>query len=619
MKYSLTAVGFLANILSLSVNNAVASTPYQETVLVTATRTPVPVMQSLASATVISRDKIELLQPSDLVNLLQRTPSLDVSRSGGPGSATNVYTRGTGGDHTLILVDGQRVNSATQGGVSFENLNPEQIERIEVVRGSRSSLYGSDAIGGVIQIFTRDGRTNPSTWISTGIGSHHLQEYAAGTSGRQDGFFYSGNLSYLETEGIDNLTVDTGFNKDDDAYRNQSANASLGYEFANGADLQLRLLDSNGYSEYDSASAPTTQPYSKAHLQNTNLQSSLPVTDKWKTQLSVGQAVTDSKNYNKISDKRTSNFRTERDQIFWQNDVTVAEGQVLTLAYDYYDDEVDSSSRYVNTSGVPVKTRDNHARLALYQGDFSGFDITGGVREDDNEEFGTHTTSNVGVGIELGSLYKVIASWAEGFKSPTFNDLYWPTTASAAGNPDLVPEQSENVELTLRAIYDSWHWDLTWFQNDVDNLINWAQGPDRIYRPYNVSTVEIEGGEFIAGTEWNGLLVDASYTYVEARDSETDKYLPTRARSNFVMSIDQPLGDWMLGVSLKAQDKRYINTANSGYVAGYATADLRAQYKVTPNLKLNFIYNNIFDKDYQLNNGYNQDDLNWKIKMTYTL
>src|SRR5690606_15616200 len=185
------------------------------------------------------------------------------------------------------------------------------IERIEVVRGAHSSLYGSEAIGGVIQIFTRDGSTNPGsanqdTYVTTATGSHSLHKVAVGSSGGAGNLRYGVHGSYLETDGIDSLVVDTGYNRDKDGYRNKSLNASVGYQFDSGADIALRFLESNNRNEYDSASGPKTRPYSDSRLQNINLRGILPVTDFWQSQLSLGLATDDSDNYNGAVDRNNA-------------------------------------------------------------------------------------------------------------------------------------------------------------------------------------------------------------------------------------------------------------------------------------------------------------------------
>ena len=612
------AVAVSACALALSAHTLANS--INEEVVVTATRTPVALADTLASVTTISRDDIERQQPLDLVDVFRQTPGLDISRSGGPGAATSLYTRGTANGHTLILVDGQRVSSATLGSANFQFLNPDQIQRVEVVRGSHSSLYGSEAIGGVIQVFTRDGSGAPDTYVTTATGANDLRKVAAGSSGAAGNWRYGVHGSYLETDGIDNHESDAGFNSDRDGYRNKSVNASLGYRFDNGADVSLRFLESDNRNEHDSAFNPAERPYSDSRLQNINLQAALPLTDFWHSKLSIGRASDDSDNYDGATGLNTGNFRTTREQLFWQNDITLAENHTLTLGYDYYDDKVDStSSAYQDAAGNPVESRDNSALFAQYQAYWHVLDLVVGAREDDNEEFGTHTTGNVALGVNIGEHHKLVASWSEGFKAPTFNDLYWPAGPYSAGNPNLSPEESENREIGLRGSYDSWSWGLSYFENDVDNLIDWAAGPDFVWRPYNVTNAEIDGAELSVKAEVLGWQTSGAFTYVEPRDADSDTLLAKRSRTNLTLNANRSFGDWRVGLALKNQGQRYVDAANSDSLDGYTTMDIRVGYQLTINLETSLKVDNLFDADYQLNQGYNQDGRRWQLALSYRL
>lgn len=618
MKKNLLAPGLLGAVATCGLAMAgAAEPPYAENVLVTATRTPVAISDALASVTVVSRAELEVQQPVDLTDVFSRVPSLDIARDGGPGASTGLYTRGTGSGHTLILVDGQRISSATLGSTSFQFINPDQIERIEVVRGAHSSLYGSEAIGGVIQIFTRDGSETSGTYVTAAAGSHSLNKVALGTSGNSDGFYYGVHGSYLDTDGINNLKADPS--RDKDGYRNRSINASLGYRFANDAEVVVRYLESNNRNEYDNAFNPDEKPYADSRLQNVNIKGSLPVTDFWLSQLSLGLAVDDSDNYDGATGVNSGDFRTKREQLFWQNDFTILEDHIVTLGYDYYEDKVTSSSVYTDAAGKPVKTRDNKAAFAQYQGSWSLVDLVLGVREEDNEEFGSHTAGTVSLGVNIDGHHKVVASWAEGFKAPTFNDLYWPASPWDAGNPDLRPEKSENIELGVRGNYEHWHWSLTYFENDVDNLIAWAAGDDFVWRPYNVNKAEIKGGELVAGAVIAGWTVDAAFTYLEPRDAGTDKLMINRSRTNLTLNADRSFGDLRVGFSLKNQGKRYGDAANTQPLDSYTTVGVRFGYQLTPSLETHFRWDNLFDENYELSRGYNQERRTWQLGVTWRM
>jgi vitamin B12 transporter len=613
-----------ALVITMASFSTVANEPVDE-VFVTATRTPTPIAKTLAPVTVITEGDIQRLQPVDLADLLKRVPGVDLSQSGSAGSTTSLYMRGTNSDHTLFLIDGQRINSASLGNTNFQLIDPSQIERIEIVRGAKSSIYGSEAIGGVIQIFTKKGKGKPETSVSTEVGSNSLQRTAVATRGSYENFRYALSTSYLDTDGIDSKVDNTGTNRDRDGYRNRSINTNLGYEFTNGIDVGLSFLQTDTRNFYDDSSAEDS--YNDHWIQNVVLNVDMPVTDWWQSKLSLGQSIDDSDNIDGITGIKESDFRTTRENASWQNDFSISEDQLLTLGYDFYDDELDSSQAYLDSDGNPVSDRDNNALFAQYQGTFSIFDVIVGIREDDNEAFGTHTTGNFSVGLQLDDHHRMTLSWAEGFKAPTFNDLYWPASTYGLGNPDLDPEESENYEVGFSGDYDIWRWELSAYQNRIDNLIQWAPANNPVlpyaWTPSNVSTAKIKGGELVVAGQLAGWDISTAFSYTNPRDDDTDKVLLKRSKKSFLLDIDRRFSRWDVGLSMNARSKRYINTSNTDSLGGYTLVDFRVGYNLTNKLKAQFRVDNVFDKHYRTNASssscYNQDGTNWLVKLSYSI
>ncbi|MGY8816235.1 MAG: TonB-dependent receptor domain-containing protein, partial [Pseudomonadales bacterium] len=549
---------FGAVILAVTVSIPVSAETHSAEVIVTATRTSQSIAQTLSSATVVSAADIERYQPTDLLDLFQHVPGIDLARNGGAGSIPSLFIRGSNTGHALFLIDGQRFNSAGLGSTSFQFIDPSQIERIEIVRGAKSSIYGSDAIGGVIQIFTKKGDSKPSTMISTEVGSNVLKRTAISTRGAYNQLRYSLDASYLETDGIDAQLEDREQTRDNDGYRNRSINANFGYTFDNGVDVGLGILEANSRSYYDNASDGSrgTDPYSDNTIQNIGFNISAPLTDWWQSKISIGRSMDDIDDTNAVDGSHLSNFRTTKDQYSWQNDIEIFDGQLATFGVDLYDDELIASTTYTDTQGALVKERMNRAYFAQYQGKFSIFDYVLGFREDDNEETGKQDTSNFALGAQLGKSHRVTISWAEGFKAPTFNDLYWPIGAYGAGNPDLLPEDSEIFELGARGDYSSWKWEASIYQNRIDNLIDWAEAGTAEYPsqwvPSNVSSAKIKGGEFSADTNIGGWDITTSFSYTDPRNQKTDKMLQKRAKKKFTFDIDRSFSRLDAGLSFNA-------------------------------------------------------------------
>jgi vitamin B12 transporter len=602
---------------------AVDYRPAMEYLVVTATRTDLDLRRTLAPVSVIERNDIERLQATSFIEAIQQTPGVDFSLAGGPGSASSLYLRGTNDKHTLFLLDGQRIGSATLGSTQFEQLLPEMIERIEIVRGPRASLYGSDTIGGVAQIFTRQPGSKPSAFIKAGAGDHNSSQLAVGGDTRLGALRGGLYLNHYDTQGIDNLTNDTPPNDDDDAYRNSSGLARLGYDFANGGAIDLARFESHSEGETDASFAPATnQPYNKHRIENSWLRLRTPVTEQWQTTLSLGRAVDDDDQFNERNPLNRSDFRTTRDSASWQNDLRLNDQHTLTLGVDYYEEKIDSSNNYTKPDGTPVTERDNTGYFAQYL--FSGqrFDLQLGVREDDNSAYDSETTANVSVGFHLDPQHRLILSWGEAFKAPTFNDLYWPVSPWSYGNPNLLSESSENFEMEVRGDYETMRWSLAVFRNSVDNLIMWAPDPASLlgaYTPSNVANAEIDGFESSVVTELSGWLLSANFSYIDAVDADNDLRLVNRAQRLFNLDADRSFGRWDIGASWRVRDERYGNATNTRRLGGYGLLDLRAAFNIDDHWKLQLKLDNVFDKQYQIRSNYNTKGAGWFATVTYRM
>ena len=292
-------------------------------------------------------------------------------------------------------------------------------------------------------------------------------------------------------------------------------------------------------------------------------------------------------------------FITERDSYFIQNDFTFMENQVLTIGYDYYEDSVDGCNYDVATdsctpyrnanTGEIVESRDNDAFFIQQQLNFDRHQWVIGLREDDNEQYGSHTTGNLSWGFDVSSTLRVTAGYASGFKAPTFNDLYWPDPYGP-GNPDLDVEESDNYEIGLRGRHFDANWSVNVFHNDLEDLIQWQPiDPSDIYSawsPVNVAEVEIDGIELEASTELAGWLVNANAQYIKAEDQQTGNDLLRRPRQHLNVDVDRNFGKWDVGLNWKLQGSRYNDQANLNKLGGYGLIGLRGGYQLVPAWRL---------------------------------
>jgi vitamin B12 transporter len=606
----LRTAGLLAG-MSLFASAPQAAGDDMLTINVTAARTPQSNVDTLASVTVIDRDEIERRQASSVQEALRGVPGLGFSNNGGLGKATSVFLRGTESDHVLVLIDGIRVGSATLGTTSFQDIPIDQVERIEVVRGPRSSLYGAHAIGGVIQIFTRRGGGRLTPRLSLGGGSHGTQDYSTGLSGGGERGWFNVGASHLETQGFNacdvrSLALGAGCfvsEPDHDGYRNTGLSARAGYRLSDTLRAEAHYLRSEGENEFDgsvfsSNSSDFTQDVIGARVD-------WQVLPAWQMTLSGGRSRDLSDNF--YNGMFNSAFDTERHSASWLNVFTIGAAQRLTLGADWLDDRVSGTTDYDQDS------RDNAAGFVQYQGQFGSHELTAAARRDDNQQFGGHTTGSLAWGYRFSPTLRVMASWGSAFKAPTFNELYFPFF----GNPNLEPEEADSYELGLAGQHGAVDWSLNLYQTKIDQLI----GFDASFNPVNIDKARIRGLEAIASTRLAGWDLAANLSALDpenrGHDANRGNQLPRRAKLMVRLDADRAVGAWRLGASVYGEGRRYDDLANRHALGGYVTLDLRAAYTLRRGWSLEGKLANLLDKDYRTARLFNQDGRNAMLTVRY--
>ncbi len=560
-------------------------------IIVTATRTAQTADESLASVTVIDRETIERQQPRGFFDLLRGQAGVGISESGPFGKTANVHLRGTASEHTLLLVDGVRMGSATTGTPSWQFLSPREIERIEIVRGPRTSLYGSDAIGGVIQVFTHQPEGPPSWHAFAGGGSFGTHEYGAGVSGRTGPTGYALSANHYHTDGID--VTDNG---DRDGYYNSSLSARVSHELPGGAELYAHTLRSQGATRIDAYSADTTEFVQQAS--SAGIRGGL--TPHWWSSLSFSQAR--DENENRLNGAFSSRFDTVRDLVAWQNDIAL-DRHLLTLGIDYQNDRVDGSTAFAESS------RDNRGIYAQLQLELGEHALAGSIRHDDNEAFGEETTGQLAWGYDLNRDWRIRANYGTAFRAPDFNDLYYPFEDFGAwgnyqGNPALRPETSESYEVGLRHQAGARYLDLAWFDSRVEDLIEIAGFP--AMRPTNVENAKIRGIELEGGFNTGPWRTQAALTYLDHEDAATGSELRRRPRATARLDVDRDFAALSIGFTVSAEGRRFDDADNQQRIPGYALLDLRASYRLDRAWTLQATVKNALDKEYETAAGFNQ-------------
>lgn len=577
-------------------------------VVVTASRTAQTQDQALAAVTVIERAEIERLQPASLPDLLTGRAGFSLANNGGPGKSTSVFLRGTESDHVLVLVDGVKLGSATSGGASLQDIPVEQIERIEIVRGPFSSLYGSEALGGVIQIFTRRPHGAFAPNFSVALGSERARRASVGVGGRsgdtERGGWYAIQAGHEQTDGINAYRGRRNFDPDRDGYRNQSLSLQGGYRFNQRWDGELRVFRAEGRNEYDGSlnnEADTVQQVVGGRVR-------YAPGDRLRFTASVGASADLSENF--LDGVYSSNFDTRRRLGSLQADIGAGAG-LLTVGYDWSGDEIHSNTRYARDRRI------NRGLFGQWQRDFGRHSLQAGVRRDDDSQFGGETTGSLLWGWNFTEHLRLGASYGTAFKAPTFNELYFP----GYGNPELGPETSRSFELSLRGEHGQVRWALHAFDTRIDDMIAFdaslgdSGGPNNIDRA-RIRGIEAEGGVRVA--DWD---LRASLTRLDPRNDgdnpNHDNFLPRRARASGRIDADRRFGRFSVGASVTGAGERYDNLANTTRLGGYGLADLRVGYAFAPSWNLQLSAANLFDKRYETAALYNQPGRTWLLTLRY--
>jgi len=589
-----TVHSIVLSLLLIISQNAYTADISQEEIIVTANRYSQSADESLSSVTIINRNDIEKSSAKDLPALLNSVAGFDLKNNGPYGKLSSVFLRGTNSGHTLTLIDGVKLFSASAGSTAFHYIPLDQIERIEIVRGPKSSLYGSEAIGGVIQIFTRKGSGQTKASTNIGYGENNTREISALLSGSEGNARFSLNANHSSTDGIDAIKHST--NNDDDGYINDSISASFAYKFSNMLSFESTFLNAQGNTEYDNCfnnSTFATSDDCDTNFEQQSFSNILKFTsnDLWDGQLLLGRSRDNDENFWESSDNFS--FETERIDISFVNNFQLTENQLIVLGLDYAQDTV-------NTAEYPTSTpdkRDNKAAFIAWDSQYDSFELNISLRNDDNEQFGTHSTGSLSLGHSISNELKLMLSYGSAFKAPTFNDLYFPFF----GVDTLNPEESESVELGIKGIYSSAKWSLNVYQTDIDNLI--ASDPDT-FTASNINKAQITGAELISefsAFKWN---MNFSFAYSDAKNQSginKGKQLVARAKETLNIQADRNYGKHVFSVSLLAQDKRYTNLDNSSSIPGYAIIDASVAYALSKQATLTAKINNIADTEYVIN------------------
>ncbi len=582
-----------------------------EEIVVTATRTPQPASALLNDVTVITREQIAQAGQSSLLEILQAVPGVEITANSGLGSMGSIMLRGANSNHTLILLDGMRLGSATVGLTAIEHIPADLIERIEILPGGASALYGADAVGGVIQIFTKSGKGAPRLNISAGLGSNNLQTFSGGFGGvsgattfhLQAGYTGSDNFSATNPQVRFNM-----YNPDSDGYRNQHLSASVEHALNNDHSLGATVFHSDGKIHFDMG--PDSNDYTLQTLDSYTVYSRNSLTSAWQSLLRYGYSSDDATTWGMYP----SVFHTTQSLVTWQNDIRVGSGTAI-LGAEYAEQKVSGSTTYSQDR------RTISSLLAGYHNTFGPHRVQLNGRRDDNSQFGVQDTGSASYGYRLTEAWKASATIGKSFKAPTFNDLYFPFADygwgySYQGNPDLKPEKAFSRELRLSYQQGKQAGGVTYYKNRISNLIIASSGAPADM-PTNLGAAEIQGFELSYAGEIAGFKVGANLNLQNPEDEATGLLLPRRAEQHGALRLERRTGAWSLGGETVFSGHRYDDAANTRRLGGYGIVNVYAGYALDKEWVLQARANNLFDRQYELAQGYNTPGANIFVGVRY--
>ncbi len=566
-------------------------------IIVTATRSPEPLGNTIGDNSVIEHNDIESLPQASFAELLAQEHGITFVNYGGPQTLTTINLRGTNSKQSLVLIDGMRVNSPTNGLPVLNAIAPNAIDRIEIVRGGASSLYGANAIGGVINVITRQASDQPlSLQVDAGVGTYATSKYSASLSGSQSGWTYSLYGGYSQSKGFDATNGDYPFATapDSDSYYESNLGGSLGYTWREGQTLTIQTLQSRVNGGYDTFDRDFNDRGIQT-LNNTIVTSRNQLSDVWLSTFSASFLGEKNETQNNPTGADEGYFESRQQQYLWLNRFELAPAQQLTVGVERLNQSVDGFS-YGSTVDYGNTALFTNSVMANYNGQWGIHNVQASLRNDNNSQYGNFTTGALAYAVDLTNQWRASVSANTAFRAPTFNELYYP----GYSNPNLSPERSRNLEVGIRYEHDAGEIGLTGFYNRISNMIV-SQAPS--YIPQNIDVAVIKGLSLKALHQLGRqTTLKASYDLMSPYNTSTNELLPFNAQRVLRVGATHQLGELTLGGDWYVTSSRRDGTYTLG---GYGLVNLNGSYSINKNLCLQLQWNNVLGKQYTLVRGFN--------------
>lgn len=620
---SKTLTTSILSVLAFAITAHAEETTSELPITVTATRFAQPTATVLAPVTIVTRKEIDQLHARSLTDVMNTLSGIQVTSYGGRGQQSSGFVRGATSAETLVLMDGVRVNSATSGGFDFSSVPLNQVERIEFIRGARATVYGADAIGGVINIITQGTQGEKKTTLNGSAGSKDYQNADVTSS--------------FDADEKQHLRLSAGY-ETEDGY-NVKPKAKTGGGYINSQETD-GFLGKNAMIDYQNQYTDTTEIFSALHFKQNTVQSDGSTSTAYKEyetweqntiyqlgaryhqdayQSELNTSFTDNDSYyyqiyptNGSRYDADSTYKTNQYQATWANTYQLTDIVSIGGGLDWKRDVLLSDS---NASGTSFFSddygRNNTGVYALTQANWNQWLAELSARSDDNQQYGTHDTWQAGLGWSFLPDYRVSARYGTAFRAPTFNDLYYP--GSSHGNPDLSPETSRNSEVSLEGSSMDVSWRATAYRNDIRDMIQWAS-VNGSYTPENVGHAQIDGLELEAKFDTGIIQHKISADFMNPVDKETGAQLNYRARNTYKWIGSVNWAQWDASLTAQYQSQRYNGSTE---LLPYTVWNAGVGYRITNRFHVGGRIVNLFDKDYTLISGYKPAGQSFYVDASY--
>ncbi len=611
----LTSVGFLATPFGYAQTDTEQNLPEVtlDKITVTATRTPTLTSNTIAQTLVINEEQLQRYQGQSVLDVLKNQVGFSFYQSGGQGTTSNFYLRGYDGKQILVLIDGIRYSSMSTGVATLNLLPADQIDRIEILYGaSGSSLYGADAMGGVIQVFTK-GQFAKQTGGSVTLGAGTQNSYKAQATGQyvNNGTTLSLSAGHEKTDGISATSPsNSDYHSDKDGFERDSVSLVAKHQFNQQLEAGLTGLLAKSTTNYDSRNYNTGENFLNSYQEQENGSANIFLKyhkDKLYSQLKYGESVDDATAYDAYT-PTGGNFQTHQKQTNLQLDYQLPIGKITA--------GLEHLNQQVNSEAYRTKKRNINSGFIGYQLIKPNYDFQAHIRHDSNSQYGDETTYNIGTAYRINPDIRLGASYATGFRAPTFNELY-----NSSGNPDLKSETSKNAEIFAEYTTNLQTTRITGYHNKVNDLITWVRQPTATNLwagiNKNFDKAKIKGVSLTSDWQVKDILFGFNYDYQQAKNTNDDTYLPIRPKNKGLAYVGYRQPEFDIRAEVQHIGKRYNYAGNMQELDKYTIVNISGNYYLNKNLTINGRINNLTDKEYQTNAGYNSLGINSMVAVIY--